>query len=543
MYLSHYNLKEKPFQISTDPKFVWLGECHKEALAVLEYGVLSHMGFLLVTGDVGTGKTTLVNTLLKRLGNKTIVANITNPVLKKLDFFNIIADELNINKKFRNKADFLTHFTRFLKNCYLQKKRVILIIDEAHRLDQELLEQIRLLSNIEKQDAKLLSIFFVGQNEFSDIITGTKNRALRQRIAINFHLEPLKETEIGKYILHRLRIAGHEEKIFSASAISEIFSFSKGYPRLINIICDHALLTGYVIDTKTIDAKIIKECATGLFIPTEKIDDNKKESATVTQITNKKKPAIKSSGKHGKAFVVTGLSLIILGIVFYSGMDKKYFANITEYFKQDSDRPTKLTSISVPQPDNPDKKRNFSVENQQKTDKMIIAATDPVSNTANSSGQEEKDIITPQKSYKILDPNSSDIRDQKDHVNRIDELRKVWEVPSIPPPKTVINFGHNSNDLSDEDFETLEKIGSFISKHPDAKIIIKGYTDSYGKYMYNKNISKFRANLVKSYFVGRGISPSRIQTFGMGSENPRRSNQTREGRMLNRRIEINIKFN
>ena len=172
-----------------------------------------------------------------------------------------------------------------------------------------------------------------------------------------------------------------------------------------------------------------------------------------------------------------------------------------------------------------------------------MAVTGPVSNSENSSGQEKKYSIPPQQSYTIPDQSSSDVPNPKDHLNRIDELRKVWEVPSIPPPKTIINFGHNTNDLSDEDFETLEPIGSFISQHPDTKIIIKGYTDAYGNYLYNKRISKFRANLVKSYFVGRGIRPSRIQTFGMGSENPRRSNQTREGRMLNRRVEINIIFN
>jgi general secretion pathway protein A len=541
MYLNHYDLKEKPFQISTDPKFIWLGESHKEALAVLEHGVLSNMGFLLVTGDVGTGKTTLVNTLLKRLGNETMVANITNPVLEHLDFFNLIADELNINKKFHSKEAFLSHFSKFLNDCYLNKKKVILIIDEAHRLNQELLEQIQLLSTVKNQDITLLSTFFIGQDEFNGIIAQKQNQALHQKIAVKFHLEPLKESEIKEYISYRLRVAGHKENLFNASAIRKIFSFSKGYPRLINIICDHALLTGYVIETKTIDAKIIKECAAGLFMPTQGIDNSKKQPATVTQITNQKEPAIKSSGKHVKAFRVTGLFLLMLGILFYSGMDKKYFANITEYFKQDSNRPIKLTSINVPQPDNPDKKRNLSVEKPQHIDNMTIAVTDPVTNTADSSEQ-KKDTIPPQKSYKIRDPDASDAPNQKDRLNRIDELRKVWEVPSIPPPNTVINFGHNSNDLSDEDFETLEPIGAFISQQPDAKIIIKGYTDSDGKYMYNKRISEFRANLVKSYFVGRGISPSRIQVFGMGSENPRRSNQTREGRMLNRRVEINITF-
>ena len=543
MYLNHYDLKEKPFQISTDPKFIWLGESHKEALAVLEHGVLSNMGFLLITGDAGTGKTTLVNALLKRLGNETLVANITNPVLEQLDFFNLIADELNINKKFNSKDDFLFFFSQLLDDCHLRKKKVLLIIDEAHRLNQELLEQIQLLSAVKNQDKKLLSTFFIGQDEFNDIIAQTQNRALRQKIAVNFHLEPLKQAEIREYIFHRLKVAGHKENFFNASAIREIFSFSNGYPRLINIICDHALLTGYVIDTKTIDAKIIKECAPGLFLPTQEINHTREKLIRVTQPKNQKDPAIKSSGKPVKVFAVTGVSLIILAIVFYSGMHRKYLANITEYFKQDANRPTKLTSISLPQADHPVKKRNISVETPQEIDNTTIAVTNPVSDTADPSIQKERDGIPPHQSYKIPDPNSSDVPNQTDHLNRIDELRKVWEIPSIPPPKTVINFAHNSNDLSDEDFKTLEQIGLFISQRPDAKIIIKGYTDSYGKYLYNKKISKFRANLVKSYFVGRGISPSRIQTFGMGSENPRRSNRTREGRMMNRRVEINIKFN
>ena len=280
MYLSHYNLKEKPFQISTDPKFIWFGEKHREALAVLEYGVIDNKGFLLITGDVGTGKTSLINALLKRLGNDFIVANITNPILEELDFFNIVADEFKINKLFINKADFLIHFSRFLNDCYSKKKKVILVIDEAHKLDQNLLEQIRLLSNIERQDTKLINIFFVGQNEFIDIISNQQNRALRQRISINYHLEPLKESDVKAYILHRLNVAGLGENIFNDHSIREIISLSNGYPRLINILCDHALLTGYVKGVKTIDEEIIRECANELFLKRENNDYPKNDPKT-----------------------------------------------------------------------------------------------------------------------------------------------------------------------------------------------------------------------------------------------------------------------
>jgi type II secretory pathway predicted ATPase ExeA len=269
MYLSHYNLKAKPFQLNTDPRFLWLGEKHKEALAILKYGVVDQKGFLLVTGDVGTGKTTLINALLAWIGNDAITANITNPILVEMDFFNIVAHQFNINKHFSNKADFLIHFSRFLNDCYTKKKTVILVVDEAHKLDQSLLEQIRLFSNIEMQHTKLINIFFVGQNEFIDIISNEQNRALRQRITINYHLEPLKEPEVKKYILHRLNVAGLNENIFTDNSMSEIYSFSNGYPRLINIICDYALLTGFVRDLKRITLAIIKECSQELNFPRE----------------------------------------------------------------------------------------------------------------------------------------------------------------------------------------------------------------------------------------------------------------------------------
>ena len=221
--------------------------------------------------------------LLKRLGDDVIVANITNPILEELDFFNIVANEFNINKHFSNKADFLIHFSRFLNDCYTKKKKVILVIDEAHKLDQDLLEQIRLLSNIERQDTKLINIFFVGQNEFIDIISDKQNRALRQRISINYHLDPLKESEVKAYILQRLNVAGLKENIFNDHSISEIISFSNGYPRLINIICDHALLTGYVRGVKTIDGEIIKECANGLFLTRENNDYSKNNLKTTQE--------------------------------------------------------------------------------------------------------------------------------------------------------------------------------------------------------------------------------------------------------------------
>ena len=261
MYRSHYRLARKPFQLTTDPKFLWLGEKHKEALATLKYGVIDQKGFLLVTGDVGTGKTTLINALLENIEKDTLVANITDPALNLIEFFNFVALSFNIPRKFDNKIDFIVYFSRFLKKVYSENRNVLLIIDEVHSLSKEVLEHIRLLSNIELPKEKLINIFFVGQNEIHQTLGLPECRALRQRISLVYHIEPLSENETLAYIKHRLKVAGTEKNIFTQNAVGEIYHFSKGYPRLINTICDHALLTGYARDLKKITPDVIIECA------------------------------------------------------------------------------------------------------------------------------------------------------------------------------------------------------------------------------------------------------------------------------------------
>jgi general secretion pathway protein A len=272
MYLTHYNLKIMPFGTSPDPKFIWLSEKHKEALASLKYGIQENKGFLLLTGDIGTGKTTLINCFLNENGTDAIIASLPDPDLSILDFFLLLSHEFNISIDFDTKGEFLIKFRNFLNSTYSKQNKALLIIDEAQRLNQQLLEQIRLLSNIERQDVKLINIFFVGQNEVYELIMDEQNKALRQRIAVHYNLKTLTESETLDYIKHRLKVAGSEQEIFSPDAIYEIFSFSKGYPRLINTICDWTLLTGYVLGIKQIDRKIIKKCADELIIPDERND-------------------------------------------------------------------------------------------------------------------------------------------------------------------------------------------------------------------------------------------------------------------------------
>ncbi len=284
MYLTHYKLNKKPFQINTDPTFLWLGEKHKKILSSLKYGVLDNKGFLLLTGDVGTGKTTLINGFANDLGDDVIVAKMSDPGLSKLGFMKYIAEMFKIESSFSSKDEFLIHFSKFLNQAFIDNKKVLLIIDEAQHLTGQILEEIRLLSNIERQETKLLNIFLVGQNEFGDTLEKYQHRALRQRIAISYTLDPFDLGETGSCIKHRLEVAGNTTEIFTEKAIEAVYELSEGFPRLINILCDHALLSGYLQEQKEISEGIVWKCGDELniahltTIPAEKrISTNSKD--------------------------------------------------------------------------------------------------------------------------------------------------------------------------------------------------------------------------------------------------------------------------
>jgi len=261
MYLDFYHLKKEPFSLSPDPSFLFISEAHKEALAHLRYGLIQKKGFVLITGEVGTGKTTLLNYLIHEIPQELKVAYISNPKLTREEFFYFLAQQFKLGP-IKNKAEFIFKFIGFLEDAFKKDHNVVLIVDEVHCLDEDILEEIRLLSNLETPKSKLLNIILVGQPEFEEIINKKENRALRQRINLRYVLKPLNANETAEYIKFRLRKAGAwDVDIFNKKAINAIFRYSNGIPRLINLLADHALLTGYVKGTKIIGNKIIKECA------------------------------------------------------------------------------------------------------------------------------------------------------------------------------------------------------------------------------------------------------------------------------------------
>ena len=265
MYTKFYGFREKPFEITPDPQYLYLSENHREALAHLTYAVKEKRGFTVITGEVGTGKTTLIQTLLSKLDGHTKTAYLFNPKLGPTDFLHYICEDFGLRSQKGSKGQYLASLHHFLVNCYSRNENVVLIIDEAQNLDPELLEEVRLLTNLETPKSKLLQVVLMGQPELDEILNRPQFRQLKQRVSLRYHMQPLSKEETKEYIQKRLSTArATETSIFTPKALNEIYRYSKGIPRLINIICDNALLTGYATDQKIVGDKIIREVISGL---------------------------------------------------------------------------------------------------------------------------------------------------------------------------------------------------------------------------------------------------------------------------------------
>jgi general secretion pathway protein A len=266
MYWKYYRFKEKPFEITPDQKFLYLSEIHQEALAHLQYAIKEGKGFTVITGEAGTGKTTLVHTLLGELDGNIKTCYIFNPILERADFLNYICDDLGIKSDgMKSRGQSLAALHNFLLNCFERNEKVFLIIDEAHSMDPDLLQEVRLLTNLETTKNKLLHVILLGQPELNKILKEPRFRPLKQRITVRYHLRPLNFQETKEYIIYRLKRAGSRNiSLFDNNAIKEIYRYSKGLPRLINIVCDNALLAGFALERTRIGKPIIRDVINSL---------------------------------------------------------------------------------------------------------------------------------------------------------------------------------------------------------------------------------------------------------------------------------------
>jgi len=263
MYNEYFGLKEPPFSIAPDPHYLYMSDKHREALAHLLYGINSDNGFVLLTGDVGTGKTTVCRCLLQQMPENSDIAFILNPKLSVDELLAVICDELRISYPGGNTSNkiFIDCINAYLIDTNAKGRRTVLIIEEAQNLSPDVLEQIRLLTNLETNERKLLQIIMVGQPELNEMLSRPELRQLQQRVTARFHLGPLTKQELPSYVLHRLSVAGVDRILFPPATISRLFKLSSGVPRKVNLICDRALLGTYVQGKSIIDISTLNKAA------------------------------------------------------------------------------------------------------------------------------------------------------------------------------------------------------------------------------------------------------------------------------------------
>ncbi len=260
MYNLFFDLKYKPFDLLPDPKFIYLSKSHKKALTYLDYGIRERSGFVLLTGEVGSGKTTLIRDLISKNYEHVVLSKIFNTCVTSEQMLAMINDDFGIVTDRNDKVSLIRDLNTFLVEQYAKGNQSILIIDEAQNLTPQLLEEIRMLSNLETSDCKLLQIILVGQPELRTILAAPELRQLRQRISINCHLKALNREEVGHYIEHRLKVAGNASAVeFSSEALEVVCRYSKGIPRLINIICDFLMLSAFAEESTIISSEMVRD--------------------------------------------------------------------------------------------------------------------------------------------------------------------------------------------------------------------------------------------------------------------------------------------
>jgi general secretion pathway protein A len=261
MYLAFYHFKEKPFNLTPDSNFLYLSRNHRTALQYLLYGINERRGFILLTGEVGAGKTTLCRSLLKELNDTLNIAVVFNPYLSETGLLRTIIEDFAIKTKAKSKADLMNVLNNFLLEQRNVGRNVVLMIDECQNLRLPVIEQIRMLSNLETEKEKLIQIILVGQPEFRQKLEDPRLLQLNQRISVRFHIPPLNHGETREYIEHRIRVAGGNGVFFTERAHALIYAQAGGVPRMVNILCDYALMAGFLEETKEITENIVEKAA------------------------------------------------------------------------------------------------------------------------------------------------------------------------------------------------------------------------------------------------------------------------------------------
>lgn len=581
MYQSHFKLRQRPFDISPDPDYLWLGEKHREGLATLTYGILENKSFVLITGDIGTGKTALIRALEQEIEARVVAITIPDPRLSPLEFYNVVSNELGFGRTFDNKGAFLIAFKRWVLKTAAEQRRLLMIIDEAHRLTSELLEEIRLLSNIDFGNQVVISTFLVGQLELKELIARPENRALRQRISLSYELQPFSLEETEQYVAHRLRVAGAQHPIFSSDAVRVLHATSRGYPRLINIICDHALVTGFARGLHTIGPQVIRECGRELRIT---IGESAAvgDAAAPLEVPETPTPLEKAAAPLGPAAPARtppppeDEDDIDAGPAFAPHSRRRRRRG---YGVLGAGVLCALAALLV-WGDLRDAFRSYAVGHRGveamhsngdggRVDGSGIVRESPGSELppqgepSDGPGQASAGAVAPTPERVAPEPGTEPLA--KPQLEQTLSGTPVASPPGpavktpepgVPPPDTrsgdgrksdalpakefTVNFEGHSTGLSQSAEDALADIAILLKTAPKTRAVIEGHTDATGDASSNRVISYARAASVRDYLLERGIEPRRLRISAHGAEMPVDSNSSPDGRRRNSRVVIRI---
>jgi len=543
MYKSLYNLDSKPFELTPDPSFLWLGKNHKEALSVLRYGILDNMGFLLLTGAAGMGKTTLINALTKGLKSDVVWAIISESGHDRLDFYNKIAAGFGIDKQFTSKVQFLIQFSHFLHTANDEDKQVVLFVDDCHLLNQDMLEELRLLSNIEKADAKLIDIFFIGQPEFNETLAQSNNKAVRERLGLKATLMPLDVGETEDYIRHRLKVSGAVMKFFTARAIEEINRHSGGVPRAINNICERALQAGSVQGKRILDHKIVIECVQKMTQVKDlyRVKDQVQQSVvkTVADVDNNETAVsaldvVCQKRRRWLLYPLPFLACIGLGLYFFYPKEDTPAVVVLDdtVVKQETTVVFIPKDVAVQQPEPaveivvPVMKAELK---EEKSDEGTIEVQEVVATEKTMEVTEVQEVVEAEEIVQVVQGKVA-----------TPEEGLIEEKKKDKPGKVVLGLQSNSPKLTSKANTVLVHFVEAFLEYPDATVVVKGYVSSDSDTLENMQLSEERAAGVRHLLIKYGVNAAQIETRGMGIQNPIATNKTRAGRLKNRRVEIEV---
>lgn len=521
MYLDYYNITVDPFISKEGKTSLWFGANMSEVASTLKKAISEREGIISLTGDTGSGKKTIVKMTTDILRNQFVITTLSNPDLTTIDFFNILSVKFGFNIEFKSKSAFLVHLRNFLRSSFSVGKNILLIINDADRLKTELFEELILLSDIELNDIKMISILLVGQKRWIEGPSRRNIKEISSKIAVKCNLDPLNEEETARYINYCLATAGTKRNIFNEKAIHQIFSFSQGNLNLINTICNHALTKGYAKRKATINSAIIEECEEELQEIIQIPGDAKPHGPQIVSMTKSRKKSSASgfSVPARKWFWSKAVLLILL-----------LFSSYLLYTFQTEDS-NLWESDEIAQ-----KEYDF----KKFKDKGIVSSGSPQgvdeNYTRSASASHTSEAIS---STNKNQDSEAFISGKERSPNASLEIKQRWPFATF---KKIIYFKYDSNTLPPDSLEILDKIAEFAIHNPNKEYVIKGYTDSTGAYSYNLTISKFRADSVKNYLIAKGVNPARISASGLGSQDPIFSNATAGGRKLNRRVEIELRL-